>query len=175
MTTGGGIMLSLFREMAHYNAWMNKNLYAHLGDVPDERRKANVQLFFGSIHGTLNHLLLVDRLWLARLQGESYPIESLDQELYADFAQLRLQRKKTDRKLAEHIEALTEADLDNAVSYTSASSGQQRSFPTPTVLMHLFNHQTHHRGQITAAMSQFGVDYGVTDLIFMPDENHIHG
>ncbi len=168
-------MLSLFRELAHYNAWMNKNLYAHLGDMADEHRKQNMQLFFGSIHGTLNHLLLVDRLWLARLQGETYPIESLDQELYSEFAQLRLQRKKTDRKLAEHIEGLNEADLETPVTYTSATSGQQRSFTTPTVLMHVFNHQTHHRGQITAAMSQFGVEYGVTDLIFMPDENQIHG
>lgn len=168
-------MLSLFRELAHYNAWMNKNLYAHLGDVPDERRKQDVGLFFNSIHGTLNHLLLVDRLWLARLRGESFPIESLDQELYGDFAQLRLQRKKTDRKLAEYVEGLADADLETTVTYTSASSGEQRSFPTHTVLAHLFNHQTHHRGQITAAMSQFGVDYGVTDLIFMPDENHVHG
>lgn len=163
-------MLDTLRELARYNRWMNKNLFAHLGDMPDTKRKEDSGLFFGSIHGTLNHLLLTDRLWLARLNGESYEISGLDQELYSDFAQLRLQRKLTDRQLVEYVDALDEALPGKMLEFTSATTGKQRSFPIHRVLFHLFNHQTHHRGQITAAMSRLGVDYGVTDLIFMPDE-----
>jgi uncharacterized damage-inducible protein DinB len=162
-------MQALFKEQARYNAWMNKNLYARLGDIPDTRRKEDAGLFFKSLHGTLNHLLLVDKLWLGRLQNQPFSVESLDQELYADFAQLRLQHKKSDRHLTDYVDNLSAEDLQGELRYVSVRTGEQQCFPVALVLAHLFNHQTHHRGQITAAMSRQGLDYGVTDMIFMPN------
>lgn len=160
-------MLALLKDLAHYNAWMNKNLYAHLGDMPDDQRKADEGLFFRSIHGTLNHLLLVDQLWLGRMTGEPFQVDSLDQELYSDFAQLRLQQKKVDKHILSFVNGLEDKALERAVSYTALADGQPRNFPLHQALSHLFNHQTHHRGQITAVMSRHGLDYGVTDLIYL--------
>lgn len=165
-TRRGPPMLTMLRDLAQYNQEMNKHLYAHLSDMPDGSRKADEGLFFGSIHGTLNHILLVDHLWLARMNSEHYPVQGLDQELYADFAQLRLHQKKADKRTREFVDSLDEGELHRPVMYKS-TKGEQRNFPLGRCLTHLFNHQTHHRGQVTAVMSRHGLDYGITDLIFL--------
>lgn len=160
-------MLTLFRDLAQYNQEMNKHLYAHLSDMPDDKRKADEGLFFTSIHGTLNHILLVDNIWLARIQSEHYPVQSLDQELYGDFAQLRLHQKKMDKHIRDLVNGLDDGELHRPVKYRSIATREEVNLPLRRVLLHLFNHQTHHRGQITAVMSRHGIDYGVTDLIYL--------
>jgi uncharacterized damage-inducible protein DinB len=159
-------MLTMLRDLAQYNQEMNKHLYAHLSDMPDDKRKSDAGLFFTSIHGTLNHILLVDNLWLARINSEHYPVQSLDQELHGDFAQLRLHQKKADKRTRDFVNSLDDTELHRPVMYKSMK-GEQRNFALWRVLTHLFNHQTHHRGQITAVMSRHGIDYGVTDLIYL--------
>ena len=77
------------RDMASYNRWMNQRLYSVCAELPDRERKEDRGAFFKSIHGTLNHLLVGDKVWLARFFGESFQIEGLDQELYSDFDELR--------------------------------------------------------------------------------------
>ncbi|WP_269822844.1 DinB family protein [Rheinheimera faecalis] len=163
-------MLSFFKCKAHYNQWMNQTLYNACNDIPDELRRKNLGAFFGSVHHTLNHLLLVDLLWLSRINPQiECPATHLAQQLYTDYAELREARFTLDHQLIKLSNELTTAQLKKPVQYTSLQSAQPKLYPLDLILLHLFNHQTHHRGQITTLLSQLGVNSGCTDLIFMPD------
>ena len=161
--------------LARYNRWMNDKLYELAGTLSDEARKRDVGAFFKSIHGTLNHLLLADRVWLARFPGVTAPegfmapgIRSLDQELYGDFEELRRQRTLTDGELSAWISGVTSERL--AAPVTFVRRGQKTEVPLWWCVAHVFNHQTHHRGQITTVLTQQGFDVGVTDLFAMLGE-----
>jgi uncharacterized damage-inducible protein DinB len=158
--------------LARYNRWMNEKLYERASTLSDEVRKRNLGAFFGSIHGTLNHLLLADRVWLARLLGVAAPegfmapgIRTLDQELYADFEELRRERTITDDALSAYVAELTPERLAGPLVFTRR--GQVQEVPLWWAVIHVFNHQTHHRGQVTTLLMQQGCDPGVTDLIAM--------
>ena len=159
--------------LARYNRWMNDKLYALAATLSDEARKRDSGAFFKSIHGTFNHLLLADRVWLARFKGVTVSsefmgpggIRSLDQELYADFDELRRQRALTDDELSAWVAELTSERLAAPLVFTRR--GQRLEFPLWGVVAHVFNHQTHHRGQITTLFMQQGHDPGVTDLFAM--------
>ena len=161
--------MAMLRLQAAHNRWMNEKLFAVCGRLADEERKRDMGAFFRSIHGTFNHLLLVDRLWLGRVRHAPFSIVSLDQELYADFAVLAREREKTDAGIAAFVTTLEPADLAEPVSYTSFLTKSGVTLPLGVILTHLFHHQTHHRGQITTLISQLGHDFGDTDLIYMPD------
>ena len=157
---------------ARYNRWMNDKLYGVAASLSDEARKRDVGAFFKSIHGTFNHLLLADRVWLARFQGVTAPpgfmgpgIRSLEQELYADFEELRRERALTDDELTAWVNGLTDERLASPLVYMRR--GQRQEAPLWWAVAHLFNHQTHHRGQITTLLMQQGSDPGVTDLFAM--------
>lgn len=162
------ISLNHAQAMAAYNRWMNDRLYGCCATLSDEERKRDVGAFFKSIHGTLNHLLLADRVWLGRFTREPFAIKSLDQELYSDFAQLRTERAATDDAITRWISTLAEADLAGEIAYTSMVNPEPRRYVLWFAVTHFFNHQTHHRGQLTTLLSQHGVDPGVTDLIWLP-------
>ena len=158
--------------MARYNRWMNDKLYTLVAGLGDEARKRDSGAFFKSIHGTLNHLLLTDRVWLARFKGVPAPdgfmgpgIRSLEQELYADFEELRRERALTDDELSGWVAELTPERL--AAPLVFMRRGHKLESPLWGTVAHLFNHQTHHRGQITTLLSQQGHDPGVTDLVAM--------
>lgn len=157
---------------ARYNRWMNDRLYALIATLSDEARKRDCGAFFKSIHGTLNHLLATDRIWLARFKGVPAPegfmapgIPSLDHELYADFEELRRQRSLTDDELSTWISELTQERL--AASFVFMRRGHRLETPLWGTVAHVFNHQTHHRGQLTTLLMQQGHDPGVTDLFAM--------
>ena len=156
------------RVMAAYNEWMNSRLYAVCGELSDDERRRDRGAFFKSIHGTLNHLLLADRVWLGRFLGEPFPVKSLDQELFCDFGDLERARVETDRQIVEWAATLTNEVLAGTLDYTSISNPAPRSLGMWLAVTHFFNHQAHHRGQLTAMLSQCGKDYGVTDLIALP-------
>lgn len=160
--------LDYARTMAAYNRWMNQRLYECCAQLPDETRRRDVGAFFKSIHGTLNHLLLADRIWLGRFTGEPFAVRALDQELYGDFNELRRERAVTDEAIEAWVASLTEADFAGELSYTSIASPKARRYPLWFTVMHFFNHQTHHRGQVTTLLMQQGIDPGVTDLIWLP-------
>jgi uncharacterized damage-inducible protein DinB len=159
--------------LARYNRWMNEKIYAVASKLTDEERKRDRGAFFKSIHGTLNHLLLADRVWMGRFIGVSLPadwmgpggIRSLDQELYADFDELRRERAKTDTEIAEWVADLTPEKL--AAPLRFVRKGKTFDDPLWWSAAHLFNHQTHHRGQVTTLLLQAGHDPGSTDLIAM--------
>lgn len=156
---------------ARYNQWMNERLYAVTASLPEAVRRRDLGAFFKSLHGTFNHILLVDRLWIGRMTGHPCHFDSLDQELYRDFEQLRMQQRETDADLLQRVHALTAPQLARRIDYISLMTGQPKSLQLGTLLTHVFHHQTHHRGQITTLLSQLGVDFGETDMIWMPDVN----
>ncbi|MGH8706421.1 MAG: DinB family protein [Burkholderiales bacterium] len=162
-------LLAYAQTMAAYNRWMNARLYECCARLSDEERKRDAGAFFKSIHGTLNHLLLGDRIWLGRFVGKPFVVQSLDQELYADFGELRAERVKTDAAIDEWLSSLSESDFEADLSYTSVVNPQPRRYPLWFAVTHFFNHQTHHRGQLTTLLSQRGMDPGVTDLIWLPE------
>jgi uncharacterized damage-inducible protein DinB len=158
--------------LARYNRWMNDKLYAAVATLSDEARKRDSGAFFKSIHGTLNHLLLADRVWFARFTGVTVAdgfmgpgIRALDQELYADFADLRRERELTDDELSAWVSGLSDERL--AAPLVFLRRGQKLECPLWWAVAHVFNHQTHHRGQITTLLTQQGCDPGVTDLFAM--------
>ncbi|WP_448532617.1 DinB family protein [Parathermosynechococcus lividus] len=156
--------------MARYNRWMNETLYECSSGLSDEARKRDMGAFFKSIHGTLNHLLLADRIWMGRFTGQPFHVTSLDQELYTDFEVLRSEREAEDQRIIAWVASLSSQDLENDLVYTSIVNPEPRRYPLWFALAHFFNHQTHHRGQVTTLLTQLGVKVGVTDLIWLPSE-----
>ena len=157
------------QALARYNRWMNGKFYALCSQLTDAQRKQDRQAFFKSIHGTLNHLLLGDRLWLGRFQGKLYPVTRLDEELFADFEVLRKERKLTDSHIEAWAAGLSDEILAGELLYTSVDSPAPRTIALGFAVTHFFNHQTHHRGQLSTLLSQCGLDCGVTDLLLMPE------
>jgi uncharacterized damage-inducible protein DinB len=155
--------------MAAYNRWMNDKLYAVCAELTDEERKLDRRSFFGSIHATLNHLLLADRVWFGRFIGRPFKAQRLNQELYADFTELNAQRAAMDREIEDWARGLTDTVLATKLEYMSLVNPAPQSYDLWVCVTHFFNHQTHHRGQVTALLSQCGRDYGVTDLVWLPE------
>ncbi len=157
-----------YQLMARYNRWMNEKLYAVCADISDADRKRDMGAFFKSIHGTLNHLLYGDIAWLGRFKKQVIPTVILA-ELYADFDELRAARVAKDREILEWADALTPEWLAAPFTYTSNVDRKTRELPAWTLVSHLFNHQTHHRGQLTTLIKQLGIDPGDTDIPFLPE------
>ena len=157
-----------FRFLARYNSWINELLYAACALGSDHERKADRGAFFGSLHGTLNHLLLADRVWMGRFENEPYTAPRLDAELYDDFEQLRAARIVEDARIVRWTEQLDDQTLAGTLNYTSIVNPAPRAYVYWQAVTHFFNHQTHHRGQATTLLTQMDIDYGVTDMIGMP-------
>jgi PhzF family phenazine biosynthesis protein len=169
------------RRMATYNQWMNSRLYAACASLPAAELAADRKAFFGSVIGTLNHLANGDIIWLKRfathpalgaLLAEVTALPSpasLGALHTADLAQLRALRERLDAAILDMAEALAEPGLDHLLAWTN-SRGLASHKNFFEVLMHFFNHQTHHRGQVTTLLSQQGVDMGATDLLLLVPE-----
>ncbi len=170
---GRMISAEVLGAYARYNRWMNDKLYGLAAPLSDEVRKRDDGAFFKSLHGTFNHLLVTDRIWLSRFKSTPLPegdwgpggIRSLDQELYADFDELRQERAKTDDELSAWVSELTPERIAAPLVYLRR--GQEQSMPLWWGVTTVFNHHTHHRGQITTLLSQQGIDPGVTDMVAM--------
>lgn len=162
------ISLQYARTMAAYNRWMNDKLCECAGRLSDFPRKENAGAFFKSIHGTLNHLLLTDRVWLGRFTGVPFLVRSLDQELYTEFDVLRAERKLTDIAISAWVDSLTDARIAETLVYKPITNTAERRAPLWFAVTHFFNHQTHHRGQLTALLMQRGINPEVTDLFAVP-------
>jgi uncharacterized damage-inducible protein DinB len=135
-----------FRMLALYNRWANERLYAAAAQLTPEALAADRGAFFGSLLGTLNHLLVTDRLWMSRLEGASPRGTRLNQVLHEDFGELSAARRAQDEKIIAFVHDLDEERLAAPLDYAT-TSGAAHSQPLHQVLAHLFNHQTHHRGQ----------------------------
>lgn len=179
------MILDHYQTMARYNAWMNDKVYLCAADLSDSARKEDRGAFFDSIHGTLNHILLADLIWLQRFASANWgapslqnlcfdpahSITGLDMQPYADFDALRAERAVIDVAILDWVKSdLTEAILKNHLTYQNILRKREQTLPMATCVSHFFNHQTHHRGQITTMLSQLGLDPGPTDMIAMPVE-----
>lgn len=170
-----------FALMAEYNRWMNANLYQVAADLPAAELAKNRGAFFGSINGTLNHVMVGDIIWLRRFAAhplglsslepvrELPAITSLSQVLHRDFAALREARESLDAVIIALAAEATDAHYDAALVYRNTRGTEfRRRFGY--LVQHFFNHQTHHRGQVTTLLTQLGLDPGVTDLLaLIPD------
>jgi uncharacterized damage-inducible protein DinB len=162
---------SYYQLMAEYNCWMNQSLYSVCSEIPDEKRKQDLGAFFKSIHGTLNHLLYGDKAWMGRFTNNLFSVAAIGQELYADFEELRVEREKMDQQILEWSMKLDPVWLRQPFEYTSNVDGKHRVLPASILVTHMFNHQTHHRGQITTLIKQLGYEPGVTDIPWLPALN----
>jgi uncharacterized damage-inducible protein DinB len=156
------------QTMAAYNGWMNRNVYQAAARLSDEERKADRSAFFRSIHSTLNHLLWGDSLWLGRFNGKSYPVGRVGVDLHESFEALRNARHVMDDEIGAWAAQVEAADLAGPLTWVSTISRQELTRPRWLCAMQMFNHQTHHRGQVTTLLMQAGVDPGVTDLPYAP-------
>lgn len=169
------------RKMAEYNAWMNAKVFEAAGKLSAAELAQERGAFFGSILGTLNHLVVADTIWLKRFAAHTAQFAVLDSvralplpqqlnaTLFTDLAEMTVHRVWLDTAITAFADALTEADIASPLSYSN-TKGQPFTRPLGGVLMHFFNHQTHHRGQVSTLLTQAGVDIGVTDLLaLIPD------
>lgn len=169
---------SYFTHLASYNQWMNRKLYNAASVLSDEQLTQNRGAFFGSILGTLNHIAVGDILWLKRvanyfpnlsslapLQEVKAPTD-LDQQLCTDFSTLTNLRASLDEVIVNLSKELSQEQLDAPFEYTSTKGIKSKKL-LGEVLLHFFNHQTHHRGQATTLFSQLGINVGATDLILL--------
>lgn len=162
--------------LAEYNQWMNQKLYACAAQLSEEQLKADKGAFFGSLFGTLNHIAVADTIWLRRMARHAAcaPLltaimdistpPSLDSLLYSDLKSLHEYRQWLDQLIIHFVDNLPAQALSEGLSYANMQ-GVQSTRNLYALLTHLFNHQTHHRGQATALLFQMGIDPGSTDLL----------
>ena len=169
------ISISYVRALAAYNRWQNTSLYAASGTLTDAERKEERGAFFGSIHGTLNHLLWGDTLWLSRFGAAAPPpaVSGMAETtgLHPDWDDLVAARGACDDALTAWAEKLDPAWLDGDLTWTSMALGKEFSQPKWFLATHLFNHQTHHRGQVHAMLTAAGAKPDDTDMPFMPQSD----
>jgi uncharacterized damage-inducible protein DinB len=154
--------------MAEYNAWMNAKVYAASATLPHAALHEDRGAFFGSIYLTLNHIAYSDLAFLSRFTGQPAEVPPLGEDLFGGFEPLRQEREQLDRRIVNWAATLTPEWLSPPLTYISRVDGLERTIPKWVLVTHLFNHQTHHRGQVCSLLSQFGIDVGSTDLPFMP-------
>ena len=154
-------------QMARYHGWATERLLEAVASIPDEPYHKSCGLFFGSIHGTLNHLLLTDsEIWYPRFTQAQTTALSLDAELESNRALLASRLIAATARWRGYVDNLDEAALADDLRYIM-TTGRARALPMSSALLHVFNHATHHRGQITAAISMLGFQYEPLDLPFL--------
>ncbi|WP_298446883.1 DinB family protein [uncultured Marinobacter sp.] len=174
-----------FELLAAYNQWMNSKVYEAAGQLSETELAKDRGAFFGSILGTLNHILVGDTIWLKRFATHPSCVSSLQevsklsnptslsQTVFDDIGSLSEHRAWLDRQIVSWIAQLTEGDLGLVLSYRN-TKGISANKRYSSLILHFFNHQTHHRGQVSALLSQAGADVGVTDLLaLIPEEAHV--
>jgi uncharacterized damage-inducible protein DinB len=161
-------MKKLLTIMLEYHRWAYEQLFISLQKVPDGWYfDRGVKLFFGSIHGTLNHLCLVDRLWYGRFINKLFLVKSLDQELYQNRGELQKAILRGADQWMDYVKNASFKELNESKTYKN-TKGLKNQFLPATTLLHVVNHGTHHRGQITAALTALGFDFEPLDIFYSP-------
>ena len=154
--------------MAEYNQWMNERLYRACESLPEAALHQERGAFFKSIYLTLNHIAYSDLAFLSRFTGQPAEVPPLGVDLFGGFNALKKEREQLDHRILQWSMTLTPEWLAQSLTYVSKVDGVERAAPQWVLVSHLFNHQVHHRGQITTLLSQEGIDVGSTDMPFMP-------
>jgi uncharacterized damage-inducible protein DinB len=163
-------MHELFKQyvdtFARYNAWANVRLFDAAARLSDADYRSDRGAFFRSVHGTLNHLLVTDRVWMYRFTGEGEAPERLDAILFQQFAALRDARNAEDARIVRYVTRLDQAALEGTITYRRVSTPESFTQRLAPGLMHWFNHQTHHRGQVHALLTGLVGQAPELDLLF---------
>ena len=158
------------QRMARYNRWQNENLYGVADSLADAERRRERGAFFGSIHATLNHLLWADQIWMSRLAGSPRPEGGIPESVsrHAQWSDLKRERGAFDEIIIEWADHLDPAWLAGDLTWFSVAAKTELSNPRWLLVTHMFNHQTHHRGQTHCMLTQAGGKPKDTDLPLMP-------
>ena len=159
------MLASYFIHLANYNTWANQKLYSVCAEVGEDACFKERSSFFGSIHKTLNHILVADMIWMDRFLGENGAPKNLDTVLFEDFEGLQFARREMDDKIIDFTISLTDQRLSEILEYTDIA-GISHNAPLSLALGHFFNHQTHHRGQVHGMLSAEKKDPPVLDLMY---------
>jgi uncharacterized damage-inducible protein DinB len=142
-----------YQMFGHYNAWANGRVYEAAAALSTEQYRADRGAFFKSVHGTLNHLLVTDRVWMHRFTGEGDAPGRLDAILFESFPELRAAREAEDRRIIDFVDRLDDGRIAGTIKYRRVSTPEQFEQQMAPALAHWFNHQTHHRGQVHALLT----------------------
>jgi len=156
-------LLDSFRILARYNRGANARLYDCCAQLDPVEYRLQRRGSFGSVHALLNHMLLGDRIWMSRFAGGGKTTPPLDTVLFDTFAELHPARLKEDEEIEAFFEKTDEDFLRRPLRYTN-SLGKDSTYPAPLAVLHFFNHQTHHRGQVHVMLSQTNVKPPALDL-----------
>jgi uncharacterized damage-inducible protein DinB len=157
-------MLRHLQRLSKYNQWANGRLYDAAATLAEKDYQAEQGAFFGSVHGTLSHILVADRIWMERLTGEGETYDRLDIRPFDTLAALREARESEDARIIAFVHSQTDASLTTSLSYTNIA-GEPHMNPLRAILAHVFNHQTHHRGQAHTLLTQLKCEVPSLDLI----------
>jgi len=146
-------MTDRYRMFASFNRWANERIYAKAAELTDAEYRADRGAFFKSVHGTLNHLLVTDRIWMQRFTGEGEAPNRLDAILFETFDDLRAAREAEDRRIVGFVDGLDDGRIAGTIKYRRVSSPEEFEQQLAPALAHWFNHQTHHRGQVHALLT----------------------
>jgi uncharacterized damage-inducible protein DinB len=149
-------MKAHFGMFAAYNSWANQRLYDAAAAISDADYRAERGAFFGSVHRTLNHLLVTDRIWMHRFTGEGPTYDDLEAVPCADLAALRAEREAEDARIVSWVASLDDARLGGIFKYHTTTRREGIAQPLASALAHFFNHQTHHRGQVHGLLTTIG-------------------
>jgi uncharacterized damage-inducible protein DinB len=153
--------------LARYNLWATRKLFEYVDALPEADYRRDAGLFFKSVHGTLNHLLVAEHLlWFKRFAGGESPWVALDAEAEPDRVRLRERLTESAQAWSPFIASCDDARFNATMDYTT-TKGVAMSLPFAATLAHVFNHATHHRGQITAAITMMGHPCPEIDLVWM--------
>ncbi|CAN5198568.1 DinB family protein [soil metagenome] len=159
-------LVAHYKTFGRYNGWANARLYEAAAALGIEQYRADRGAFFKSVHGTLNHLLVTDRIWMKRFTGEGEVADRLDAILYETFADLRSARQSEDARIVSYVDGLDEQRIAGTIKYRRVSSPEVFEQQLAPALAHWFNHQTHHRGQAHALLSGLTGTAPELDLLF---------
>ncbi|NMG11834.1 DinB family protein [Brasilonema sp. UFV-L1] len=157
------MLIQHFQMLARYNTLANRKLYEVCSQLSDVERKCIRPAFFKSIHGTLNHIMVGDSIWMGRFEGKQMPSTNLDAILYDDFDELRSVRVLEDERIEAFMSELEQDFVTKTISYVN-NQGKLHTDPANLLLAHFFNHQTHHRGQIHDMLTQTEIAPPILDM-----------
>ncbi|MEE9388866.1 MAG: DinB family protein [Paracoccaceae bacterium] len=159
------------QTMARYNRWQNVSLYREADGLSDGERQLDRGAFFGSIQNTLSHILWGDTMWMSRLDGAPPPDTGISEKgrFTVDWDELKVMRLDADAKISDWAGRITDDELGRDVTWQSSFEKTDMTHPFSLLVMHVFSHQTHHRGQVHAMLTAAGAKPDATDLPFMPD------
>lgn len=159
-------MKTHFELFAAYNTWANKKIYDAARALSDSDYRRDEKAFFGSVHATLNHILVADRVWMHRFTGRGETYDKLDLILFEELDALHDARMAEDQRIVDWIETKNASDFDETFTYQPVTTPEPVTSQYAPCVAHFFNHQTHHRGQVHALLTRLSGKAPSIDLIY---------